>query len=172
MERIKVEFETITPIWTGDAWGQNSEVKPSSIIGALRASFTFYCKKNKIPLSKLNKNGILDESFDYNHYRENIKTKSIKEILREQKISLESQLFGCTGWKSRVIIENIDFQQNGDKYHINSITFKINKEFIDEFNKFLEWIKEIYIGKGQKKRKGGRIQKIVLKKEAVNHLIF
>jgi len=156
---MQVQFETVTPIWTGDAWGENSEIKPSSVMGSLRASFGFYCKKKKIALSKLNNKGIISEKFDYTHYKKNINKKSIKKILKEQKISLESQLFGCTGWKSRIIIENIKFEKKDDKFQLTSITFKVDKNFENEFNEFIGWIKYLYIGKGQKKRKGGKIQK-------------
>ena len=64
MERVKIEFETITPLWTGDAWGENSEIKASSIMGAFRSAFAFYCKENNIPLSKLDRNGVVKEKFN------------------------------------------------------------------------------------------------------------
>jgi len=159
MEKIRVDFETITPIWTGDAWGENSELKASSIMGSLRRAFSNYCKEKEIPLSKLNKNGIVNEIFDYNN--QEIENKSIKQILKDKNISLESQLFGCTGWKSRIVINQIDSDKNGDKFKLKSISFSIDRKFLNEFNSFKQWLNRqdyIYIGKGQKKKKGGKVK--------------
>ncbi|GAB6161042.1 hypothetical protein JCM12298_02010 [Desulfothermus naphthae] len=33
---IKVTFKTLTPLWTGDAWGESNELKLTGIIGSLR----------------------------------------------------------------------------------------------------------------------------------------
>ena len=93
VEIARVKFETITPIWTGDAWRENSEIKPSSIMGSLRASFGAYCKEKNIPLPKLDNNGKVNEKFDYEHYRKNneycsrlgplcLTLKAISEVVR------------------------------------------------------------------------------------------
>jgi CRISPR-associated protein Cmr1 len=36
MIKVKVTLETITPLWTGDAWMENSSFRPSSLIINLR----------------------------------------------------------------------------------------------------------------------------------------
>ena len=38
-EQVNVTFETITPLWTGDAWMENRQIRPSSIMGSLRFWF-------------------------------------------------------------------------------------------------------------------------------------
>ena len=42
-EEVQVTFQTITPIWTGDAWGECKEIKPSAIMGSLRFWFEIFC---------------------------------------------------------------------------------------------------------------------------------
>jgi len=160
-EKIKIEFETITPIWTGDAWGENSELKASSIMGSLRVAFCECYKDVTAKLSKLdNLNNVPNEILDYGKFKSSIGKKKSKEILNEQNISLESQLFGCTGWKSRIEIVSIDSTKQNDKFNLHLITFNVDKEFIDEFNSFKKCLynKEIFIGKGQKKQKGGKVK--------------
>jgi len=61
---IKVKFETITPLWTGDAWGENSTIRPSSIIGSLRFWFEVYNKICKNEDFKGNNNGIPNEDLE------------------------------------------------------------------------------------------------------------
>ena len=36
---IAVTFRTVTPVWTGNAWQQMTEIRPSSLIGSLRFWF-------------------------------------------------------------------------------------------------------------------------------------
>ena len=36
MKEIKITLKTLTPLWTGDAWGDNTSIRPSSIMGSLR----------------------------------------------------------------------------------------------------------------------------------------
>ena len=118
-EEVKVEFETITPIWTGDAWGENSKLQPSSIMGSLRFWFEVYCRFAGIKV-----NDYKTEHLDYEKFIEKKKkdlTKSDFEILRELNISLPSILFGCTGWKSRIKIGDIVF--NKEKLYKQDIDF-------------------------------------------------
>ena len=118
MEQIKVKFETITPIWTGDAWGENSEIRPSSIMGSLRFWFEVYCHFSGIEVKE-------KEELNYKKFIEKRKenpTKDEFEILQELGITLSSQIFGCTGWKSRIEIEKIE----------NNIeTFELENDNID-----------------------------------------
>ena len=170
MKEITVDFKTITPLWTGDAWGNNSEIKPSAIMGSLRNYFNDYCKEKNIPLTKLDNNGKLDEKLDYEKFRQClIKNRYIKKCLHSQNISLESQIFGCTGWKSRVLIKNIE--TNGRV--LNKIIFEIDLIYLKEFEDFLVWMEErnIYIGKGHKKKRGGKVKIIKNKKENIKSKI-
>jgi len=141
MEEIKeVTFKTITPLWTGDAWGENNEIRPSSIMGSLRFWFGVYCKTFNIATEKLNKKGVpADNIEDYikNYNKENNKKENfesllgkelenddydlaINNVLEKIKLPLISRIFGCTGWKSQIEIKEIEFNN-----------FELNKFDID-----------------------------------------
>jgi len=114
---MQVQFETVTPIWTGDAWGENSEIKPSSVMGSLRFWFEVYCHFAGIEVKE-------KEELNYKKFIEKRKenpTKDEFEILQELGITLPSQIFGCTGWKSRIKIKKIE----------NIKTFELKKNSID-----------------------------------------
>ncbi|MDQ7031104.1 MAG: type III-B CRISPR module RAMP protein Cmr1 [Desulfonauticus sp.] len=134
MKQIKVTLKTITPLWTGDAWQENTKIRPSSLMGSLRFWFYIYSKAFNIPTEKLNDKGIPSDNLDeyirkYNkiNYQKHtfeslLKLESkdleenedinnaIKKVLNKINLPLISQIFGCTGWKSQVTIKNIDVQ--------------------------------------------------------------
>jgi len=110
-EIIKVNLETITPLWTGDAWGENTEIKPQSIMGALRFWFEVYCYAVGIPVKNYG-----NEQLNFNKFQKSLKSKLKEEIdldeaedmvLAEQGISLPSRIFGCTGWRGQIEIKDI-----------------------------------------------------------------
>jgi CRISPR-associated protein Cmr1 len=121
-DEIKVTFETVTPLYTGDAWQESKEIRPSSLIGGLRFWFEIYNKicKNKIII--LNTNGVPDEKLDYNKFKNKIydliKNNNFEnfeqlqdEALKSLDISISSRVFGCTGWKSRIKIKDISYTE-------------------------------------------------------------
>jgi len=139
-EEIKVAFETITPLYTGDAWQESKEIRPSSLIGSLRFWFEVYdkiCKNGEI---KLNTNGIPDEKLDYKKFKDKIceltKNNNFEnfeqlqdEALKSLNISVSSRVFGCTGWKSRIKIKNINYDQETlNKNNVND-KFPLNTRF-------------------------------------------
>lgn len=128
-EEITIEFETITPIWTGDAWGSNSELKATAIMGSLRFWFEVYCHFAGIEVKE-------KEELDYKEFikqRKKIENidKSDDAILSDMKVTLASKIFGCTGWKSRIEIEKISFEEDKQyQYPTGKIQFpslKYNK---------------------------------------------
>ncbi len=169
---VKVVFETITPLWTGDAWQENSEIRPSSLMGSLRMAFSKYCEEKGIDNCRgmLNEKGVVDEKFKNKKLKKYITSFDIKKILEKEKVSLESQLFGCQGWKSRITIKSINAKK---KKYLESITFIVDKLYEEEFNSFIKYLieakQEIYIGKGQKKQKGGKVK--IIRIEKVEKLI-
>jgi len=108
MNRVTVEFETITPLFTGDTWGSCAELKPSSIMGSLRFWFEVYCHFAGIDVKE--KEELKD--IDYQKILQNLK-KDIddidKYIFDRLPLTLSSKIFGCTGWKSRIEIESIRY---------------------------------------------------------------
>ena len=112
--KLKVDFETITPLWTGDAWMKNSEIRPSSLIGSLRFWFEVICYFGGI---------CKKEEFDTGkgRFEKDIKNDEIRKklldfgtdfngqvkALRELNIPIPAIVFGTTGWKSLIEIKNI-----------------------------------------------------------------
>ncbi|MCX7760367.1 MAG: type III-B CRISPR module RAMP protein Cmr1 [Hydrogenothermaceae bacterium] len=157
-EKIEVVFRTITPLWTGDAWQENCEIRPSSLMGSLRFWFAFYWKviKNKeaeildqvigFPKENLSelekqKQKTFQEILQKNLVSSNNFEEAIDNTLNELQLSVPSRIFGCTGWKSRVKIEI----KNSKKVYIrlNDLDFnyplnKINRNLNSKF-----WIKKV-----------------------------
>ncbi|WP_457561839.1 type III-B CRISPR module RAMP protein Cmr1 [Caminibacter pacificus] len=114
MEKISVEFETITPIFTGDAWRECTELKPSSIMGSLRFWFEVYCHfagivvKEKEELKDKEYQKILKDLKKDIDRRVDVKDLD-KYVFDKLPLTLPSKIFGCTGWKSRIEIESIRY---------------------------------------------------------------
>ena len=64
MKSIRVTFQTLTPLWTGDAWGESKEIRPSSIMGSLRFWFEVICYFAGITKKDYYKNGKLNDDLD------------------------------------------------------------------------------------------------------------
>lgn len=60
----KVCFETVTPIFTGDAKRVHKNIKPSAIIGSLRFWFELICYAADITNNSHYKNGLLKAELD------------------------------------------------------------------------------------------------------------
>jgi len=149
---VEVTFETITPLWTGDAWGENEEVKPSSILGALRFWFAFYWKVVKdekteplndigVPhevltelenpseektFKKLFKKYLLEDGLEYD--------EAIDKTLETLGLSVPSRIFGCTGWKGRLQLDIADYYIKKISLSEIDTNYLINGKF---------WIKKV-----------------------------
>ena len=163
-KEITITFRTITPLWTGDAWQNNREIRPSSLIGSLRFWFAFYWKIAKNGTTeKLDGNGVPKESLSE---LENTKAnKTFKAILKnkiiesnnfdeavdktldELGLSVPSRIFGCTDWKSRVKAEIIEFEEEDISFDNLEFKFPLNKlQQNEQTQKSLNtkfWIKKI-----------------------------
>jgi len=194
--KVKVTFETITPIWTGDAWGQNTEIKPSSIMGSLRFWFEVYCHFAGIEVKEKEE---LKEK-DYKKIVKDVKDKIEKdnpinienEIFNTLPLTLSSKLFGCTGWKSRIEIESIKYLNNycfGNKLNLPNkilnnkrwfftnpyffgkfeIVFKVDSNMLNDFLLLLSFMNDYgYLG-GKNNIGYGRIKvnKLIIDGEAI-----
>jgi CRISPR-associated protein Cmr1 len=112
---VKVQFETITPLWTGDAWMENNKIRPSSLIGSLRFWFEVICYFGGICSEK-------DFDKEKGRFEKDIKNDEIKkkllkygtdfegqiEALKELEVPLPAIIFGTTGWKSLIEIKEIN----------------------------------------------------------------
>jgi len=101
----------MTPLWTGDAWGENAEIKPQSIMGALRFWFEVYCHAVGIPVEDYKKEKVNIDEFQKSLESNLKETMTLDEAedmaLAERGISLSSRIFGCTGWRGQIEIKNI-----------------------------------------------------------------
>ncbi len=109
-KEVLVEFKTSTPLWTGDAWQYNSEIRPSSLIGSLRFWFEVICYFSGICDKKDLKNGRFEKEVNGKDSKNCLIKKgnffeAKIECLLEQKIPLPSIIFGTTNWKSLIEIK-------------------------------------------------------------------
>ncbi len=115
-KEIKVTFKTITPLWTGDAWQNNSEIRPSSLIGSLRFWFEVICYSCDVLEKKdfNSQNGRFEKEVDRDKLKNFIQQKGndtneiIKYLIEEQNIPISSVIFGTTNWKSLIEIKSIE----------------------------------------------------------------
>lgn len=126
-EELTIKLETLTPIWTGNAFGECEEIKGQSMYGGLRYWFELYCKSVGIPVKNFQ-----DEELDEEKY-----TREIKYIIRSQgnlsidrakkialnrcNITLASQIFGCKGLKGNLEIKSIESKE--ENINKNDIDF-------------------------------------------------
>ena len=115
---VKVTFETITPLWTGDAWGECKEIRPSSLLGSLR----FWFETIMYFAGVLNK---ADYNKELGRFEKEVKEKAFKNCLKEQiknlnnnftskikclknqGIPISSIVFGTTNRKGLIEIKEI-----------------------------------------------------------------
>jgi len=114
MNRVTVEFETITPLFTGDAWGSCTELKPSSIMGSLRFWFEVYCHFAGIDVKEKEELKDIDYQKILKNLKKDIDSGKViddidKYVFDRLPLTLSSKIFGCTGWKSRIEIESIRY---------------------------------------------------------------
>ena len=70
MEEFIVTMQTVTPLWTGNAWGKNQKITPQSIMGALRFWFEVYCHAVGIKVKEYQK-----ENVGYKEFRRKLEEK-------------------------------------------------------------------------------------------------
>ncbi len=132
-KEITITFRTITPLWTGDAWQEDREIRPSSLIGSLRFWFeTIMYFADVLNDKDFNpQNGRFEKEVNRKELR-NFRLKNgndIKEIinhlLHEQKIPISSVIFGTTNWRSLIEIKDIfDLNKFSDyKYYLGTLKF-------------------------------------------------
>ena len=165
---VEVTFETITPLWTGNAWQEMTEIRPSSLIGSLRFWFEtvmyFAGVLEKIDLgsgkSKVNLNK--DELRKFCWESGNDIPKIIEHLSKEQKIPISSVIFGTTGWRSLIEIKLKSDESSNNSSLNNTLQLPyaigINKKdensLPKEFKTNKEWKKfiEEYTGRDFKEK--------------------
>jgi len=111
---VKVNFETITPLWTGDAWMENSVIRPSSLMGSLRFWFEVICYFGDVcSKSEFDKDkGRFEKDIKNDEIRKKLLTNGTNfngqiQALRELGVPVPAIVFGTTGWRSLIEIRGI-----------------------------------------------------------------
>lgn len=113
MHNLTVYMDTITPVWTGNAFNKGKLLKPQSIIGSLRFWLEVFCYAAGELCKNCDKEELDQEKFmqKINELLEREKELSIvkakRKALRELGISIPSQAFGCNGWEGFIKIKRI-----------------------------------------------------------------
>ncbi|RTZ60487.1 MAG: hypothetical protein DSZ31_01930 [Gammaproteobacteria bacterium] len=70
---VEVTFETITPLWTGNAWGEMNEIRPSALIGNLGFWFEVLMYFGGVLEEKYfdREKGRFEKELDYKEFRKN-----------------------------------------------------------------------------------------------------
>ncbi len=161
-KEVEVRFKTITPLWTGDAWGECKEIKPSAIMGSLRFWFALYWNiKKRQNTETLNKNGIPDNNLSKLEKPNENKTfekfliknifqtqdfdEAIDKALDELGLPVPSRIFGCTGWKSRINIKIEEFSRN--EFNFSNLEKKFPLNFLNINSGF--WIENSLFDKNE-----------------------
>jgi CRISPR-associated protein Cmr1 len=139
MDSIKIEIQTLTPIWTGDAEGKCTTIKETAIIGSMRWWYEaivrgmggYACDPTSDTRCKFNV-----EAYNEDYKR---RIKSYESKKSASKYALEAglkdvcpacRLFGCTGWKRQFKMDiSVDANQ------IESF----NLVTLDKKNSFNNW---------------------------------
>jgi len=120
-KEVKVTFRTITPLWTGDAWQENKEIRPSSLIGSLRFWFEVICyfsgvvNKEYFTKQEWHKKKINVELFGEHLKKCGNNFKCKIEALLKQNIPIPAIIFGTTGWRSLIEIKGIEYDEKNFK---------------------------------------------------------
>ncbi|SDN71628.1 CRISPR-associated protein, Cmr1 family [Desulfonauticus submarinus] len=116
MEKIiNVNFNTLTPLWTGDAWGKCDELKLTGIIGSLRWWFEALVR------------GMGYNACDSTRDKCQVEVKNPEDVLKiHEKICPVCYLFGTTGWKSRFSVSVIKDESILSKPYHGRIVVNIN----------------------------------------------
>lgn len=154
---MKITMEAVTPLWSGDAWGRcNTEFRPSTLLGSLRYWLKVICHAANLPVWEN------DEILDYEQFNKDVwesihkyENKSIDLIkinAAAKQLSIPSLIFGCTGWKGLIQIEQINNKENNG-WDLNKVIYKKNN--IWDICKSSEWKKTIQKAKEANERING-----------------
>jgi len=143
IEPMKVEIQTLTPIWTGDAEGKCTTIKETAIIGSMRWWYEAIVRgMGGYACDPTSEQSCQFDSKAYDEeYKRYLKANESKELASKyaleaglKKVCPACRLFGCTGWKRRfkILVNNFGgtfTQERNDGYSGN---FEI--EFYEIFN--------------------------------------
>lgn len=114
-KEINVHLDTITPLFTGDAWQKTTKIRPSSLMGSLRFWFEVICyfsgvvsEENFDKAKERFEKEVNEKKFKDKHKGKGTDIRSQIETLIEMNIPLPSIIFGTTGWRGLIEIKEIE----------------------------------------------------------------
>ena len=63
MSIVKIRANTVTPLWTGNAWGKHKYIQSQSILGSLRFWFEILCYTSNIQVKSYNEESLNHDDF-------------------------------------------------------------------------------------------------------------
>jgi len=116
-KEIIAQLETITPLWTGDAWQENKKIRPSSLIGSLRFWFEVICYFSGMTIKEEfdSNKGRFEKEFNEKFNNNFCNLTNLEEkiaVLKEAKIPVPAIVFGTTGWRSMITLKEINYGDN------------------------------------------------------------
>ncbi len=127
-KEVTVIFETITPLWTGNAWQgmTETEIRPSSLVGSLRFWFETIMYFAGILKEKDfdSKKGRFEKEIQFN-VRE-LGKHGFNEIFGTlfESFPISSVIFGTTEWRSLIKITKLSAQRSKNyPYYLGKLLF-------------------------------------------------
>lgn len=137
-KEIKLNFNTLTPLWNGNAWNRTDQLRASELFGSLRFWFEVICYFSGITNKDNYEKGILKDNFDSKTFDEIIQEKGvnfdkINEAFNKMDLPLPMRIFGCNGWGGMLKLKSIKPNEGNhkisfpDKFYVNKKSFKISE---------------------------------------------
>lgn len=137
-KEIKLNFNTLTPLWNGNAWNRTDQLRASELFGSLRFWFEVICYFSGITSKDNYEKGILKDNFDSKTFDEIVQEKgisfdTINEAFNKMDLPLPMRIFGCNGWGGMLKLKSIKLMGVNhkisfpDKFYVNKENFKISE---------------------------------------------
>lgn len=114
---MKIELETLTPIWTGDVDQKSDQLRETGLIGSLRWWYEALVRG----LGGYACDPVGGKGCEYD---------SKKKIPPEEQLCPVCYLFGCTGWarRFRLTVQEVDMKSDGPKGIERTSGSRLNKK--------------------------------------------
>lgn len=113
-------MESLTPLWTGNAFNRTEEIKLSSILGTIRWWYRIVCRSLGLKVCGHEKKCELKRK---QFLEDVLNTGDIDKALKNQGVCHECRLFGCNGWSGKI---KLAIEDKGKT--INSIKVQTRKK--------------------------------------------
>ena len=106
MNDIRIDFQTLTPLWTGGVERKSDQIRETGLIGSLRWWYEGIVRGMGGYACWLDSNGKSTCQFDVNkYYTGRSQCRRETNLIAESGLCPVCQFFGATGWKRRFRLE-------------------------------------------------------------------